>query len=128
MVEKTMEVKIPEGSSEEDIQKVLKQYEKQKARENLKKVPYIGYSCGKTWIVGGTRYSDAHSAACGEFIEEFANVLPENVTKERVAEFVGVRKLGEEYRLDIKDSIEYINNLSRGKRKVGRKDGNKGEE
>lgn len=107
----TRTVEIPEEVSEEDLKKFLRLVTK-KAK---KVIPYIGYSCGKTWLVTGRKYEDARAEAIDKFIEEFRDVLPPSVPKSLLYEFVSVRKLGPEWLMDIEDTIKTIHKLHNGK-------------
>ena len=106
-------VTLPEGLTKEDIQKLI---EKAKKISKKRRFPYIGYSCGKVWIVGGSRYEEAKASAIDKFIEEFNEVLPKDIKKKEVDWCVGVRKLGEEWDTDIKEAIESIHNLHKSKK------------
>lgn len=104
-MEKTITVEIPEGFTKEEIQKIL---EKVKKKANIKKVPYIGYGCGKKWEVKGTRYEDAKSNATDAFIEELKDVLPPNIKKNCVDWAIGVKKFGPEWNIPLDEAVKQM--------------------
>jgi hypothetical protein len=93
---------------------------REKLVKGEKKVPYIGYGCGKFWIVSGKDFVEARSNAIDSFIEEFKEFLPPNVSRETVRWVVGIRKLGPEWMIDIKDAIKHINIIHNNKHRKTR--------
>jgi len=105
---KTITLDVPEGFSQKELDSLVKAVEREKKRTERKEIPYIGYSCGKNWLVAGVRYEDAKANAVDKFMEEFGDVLPQGINKSIISPVIGVRKLGPEWTLPVDSTIEFL--------------------